>query len=338
MDYKNFIIIILIILVPLILMILCYRNYVYQYCQNDMKCMKNRLLVNLYNFNDKLKNKINSEKNENNIEGFFGGIGSWFSGGSPSNLPISGEGAPINEMSLLEKKISDKPIKSSSFPPKDDDEFKDSDNSDILNIAKNPYTPPKANIPKQEEKKVEIKENKVIPLQSSLGEASISQIQTPAKVPANVPAKAQVPIPSPASSPSFNTLFGKCQFYNDSCPDKYKELGNFSIEGVGSNSILKCGNVENTKPARAVAEIKNKFIYEIHITDAGQGYNPIKPPKITIEGGKGHGATAEAIIDDDGNLKIIKVINPGYNYSETPNIMIDPPFMNSSCHLCCNID
>jgi hypothetical protein len=45
--------------------------------------------------------------------------------------------------------------------------------------------------------------------------------------------------------------------------------------------------------------------------------------------------TGGVTIDDDGFLKLIKVINPGYNYSETPNILIDAPYMNSSCHLCC---
>ena len=85
-----------------------------------------------------------------------------------------------------------------------------------------------------------------------------------------------------------------------------------------------------------IAEIKNNSIYEIHITDQGHGFNPKSSPKVNIEGGKGHGATAQAVIDDDGFLKIIKVINPGYNYTETPNVLIDAPFMNSSCHLCCS--
>ena len=135
--------------------------------------------------------------------------------------------------------------------------------------------------------------------------------------------------------PNKKSLLGSCQFFNDKCPDNYHPLGNFSIQGISSNSILTCGNVQNTKPARAIAQIKNNSIYEIHITDTGHGFNPSSPPKISIEGGKGHGATAEAVIDDDGFLKLIKVINPGYNYSETPNILIDAPFMNSSCHLCC---
>ena len=320
MDYKNFIITILIIVVPLILMVLCYRNYVYQYCDNDIKCMKDRLLFNINNHKKKLY-----ESYENNeeplVEGFFGNMSSWFSGSAPSNLPISS--IPPNDISILEKKISDRALKSSTFPPqssKDDNgDFKDADNAEILNIGSSPYNPPKLQPSNPEASKElsvknEIKETNIIkPIQELKKEVKIEK-------------------------PSLNSLFGKCQFYNDKCPEKYKELGNFSIEGIGSNNILKCGNVQDTKPAKAVALIKNNNVYEIHVIDSGKGFNPINPPKITIEGGKGNGATAEGIVDDDGNLKIIKVINPGYNYSETPNIMIDAPFMNSSCHLCCDMN
>jgi hypothetical protein len=98
---------------------------------------------------------------------------------------------------------------------------------------------------------------------------------------------------------------------------------------------LTCGNVKNVKPAKATARIKNNSIYEIDIIDHGHGYFPDKPPKITIDGGKGHGATAEAIVDDNGFVKIINILKPGYNYTETPDIIIDSPYMNSSCFLCC---
>jgi hypothetical protein len=128
--------------------------------------------------------------------------------------------------------------------------------------------------------------------------------------------------PKNSQNPDLKTLFGSCQFFNDKCPDKYHPLGNFSIQGTGSGNILTCGNVQNTKPAKAIAQIKNNAIYEIHITDQGHGFNPSSPPKVSIEGGKGHGATAEAVIDDDGFLKIIKVINPGYNYTTLPTIRI----------------
>ena len=122
MEYKNFIIGIFLIVVPLILLILCYRNYVYKYCKNDIICMKDRLLLNLNNVNAKLKDNIEKNNNlllyeqeekyenqelekEDEIEGFFGGFASWFSGGAPSNLPTATPGSFPNEnLNSLEKK------------------------------------------------------------------------------------------------------------------------------------------------------------------------------------------------------------------------------------------
>ena len=55
MDYKKIIITTFLIVIPLILLILCYRNYVFKYCNNDMKCLKEKLIFNLNNINDNLK-------------------------------------------------------------------------------------------------------------------------------------------------------------------------------------------------------------------------------------------------------------------------------------------
>lgn len=244
----------------------------------------------------------------NEIEGFFGGISDWFSGSSTNtttNLPVSTGSLQTENLSILEKKINDKMKKSSKFPPDElqgnSDDFKDSDNSSILGTAGTIVPIPVAKKP--------ILEVKPLP----------------------PPPPIQVP------KPDLKSLFGSCNFYPDKCPSKYQSLGNFTIEGVSSNSILSCGNVINTKPGKAVAQIKNNSVFDIHIIDPGHGYLPSSAPKVKIEGGKGHGATAEAVIDDEGFLKLIKITDKGYNYIETPNVLIDPPMMNSSCHLCCNI-
>ena len=336
MDYKTIIVTTLLFIIPLVLLILCYRRYVYNYCQNDMSCLKKKLIFNLNNINNILKNNAlksdvkeeiyDSSKEQNDqIEGFFGSVGSWLSGSASTELPVSTGIVGNENLGVLEKKINDKMTKSNKFPPTElngnSDDFKDSNNIDMLNnINAKP-------IVKALEKPYALSSNESTP------EAIFnknSDIQNKAIKQSPVPV-----IPSIPSSPDVKSLLGSCQFFNDKCPDKYYPLGNFSIQGVGSSSVLTCGNIQNTKPARAVAQIKNNSIYEIHITDAGHGFNPSSPPKISIEGGKGHGATAEGVIDDNGFLKLIKIINPGYNYSETPNILIDAPYMNSSCHLCC---
>ena len=92
---------------------------------------------------------------------------------------------------------------------------------------------------------------------------------------------------------------------------------------------------QNTKPGKAIAKIKNHALDEVVIIDKGHGFNPQNPPKITIVGGKGNGAECESVIDDDGFLSLIKIKHPGNLYTETPNVIIEPPLMNSSCHFCC---
>lgn len=335
MNYKNIIITTLLIFIPLALLVLCYRRYVYNYCQNDMKCLKEKLIFNLNNINNKIKTNalknikndntiIEQENNDDNIEGFFGGLGNWFSGSSPTNLPVSPGIVGNENLGILEKKITDSMKKSDKFPPTDlngnSDDFKDSDNLDLLaNINSKPLS-------KSLEKPFLTNNNNPIP-EAKFNEKNKEKNITLPKAPSIIEKKQNI-----------KDLLGTCQFFNDKCPDKYHPLGNFSIQGSSSNSILTCGNVQNTKPAHAIAQIKNNSVYEIHITDQGHGFNPSSPPKVSIEGGKGNSATAEAIVDDDGFLKLIKVKNPGYNYTETPNVLIDAPFMNSSCHLCCKDD
>jgi hypothetical protein len=415
----------ILIIVPLILLILCYRSYVYNYCQNDMKCLKQRLIFNLKNLNTKLKaeehfqsemvdqeyssmpqqeyasmpqqeyasmpeqeyasmpqqeyasmpqqeyasmpqQESNSsafppptqmpdeETSDYQIEGFFGGLTNWFSGSTPNSVPVTTGTLPDENLNILEKKISNSTIKSSTFPPKNSDstEFKDSDNSEILNVINPKSGAPIIPKPNKENNQPEAifnkKEisNKVNASANAGANASANanaNANASANAGANVNASAnETPIKAPnvkqfEKENKKSLIGGDCQFFHDKCPDNYNSLGNFSVLGVGSTSILNCGNVQNVKPAKAIAVIKNNSVYEAVITDPGSGYNPQKPPKITVESnnGKGYGANCEAVIDDDGFLKIIKVINPGYNYTETPKINIELQTQNTSCHLCC---
>jgi hypothetical protein len=323
MSNFDIVIVIVIIVIPLILLVLWYREYVYNSCKNDLKCMKNKLLNNLNNINENIKKTIQDtvkkdindikfvkeEREEKEVkEEFIGGLTDWLTGNTSSNLPISQNSLQPENLSILERKINDKMKKSDNFPPTDlqgnSDDFKDSDNSSILGSA-----------------------GAIVPVAPTAPPLNVKPI-TPEKTPIIVPEKPTL---------NLKNLLGSCQFYPDKCPSNHLSLGNFTIQGTESNSILSCGNIINTKPGKAIAQIKNNFVYEIHIIDPGHGYLPDSPPKIRIEGGKGYGATAEAIIDDEGFLKIIKITDKGYNYIETPNVFIDPPMMNSSCHLCCDV-
>jgi hypothetical protein len=50
MNYTDLFIGILIIIIPLIFLVLCYKNHVSNYCQYDMKCLTNKLINNFYKF------------------------------------------------------------------------------------------------------------------------------------------------------------------------------------------------------------------------------------------------------------------------------------------------
>ena len=326
---KNILIIILLMIIPLLLLIFCYRSHIHNQCKNDIKCLKNNFIMKLNKLNNQIKNTDKA------IEPFIGNITDWFSSTPSTNLPIS-SGIVANEnLSILEKKINDNMKTSNTFPPVEIngniDDFKDSDNSDMLKgIAGKP------NINTLQKPYEQNSNNKVSqPIFNNNNNNNNNNINDINDI-NDIKEETKDKIPPVIVSKNLDkkSLFGSCQFFNDKCPDKYIPLGNFSVQNIGNN-ILTCGTVQNTKPAHAIAKIKNNSIYEIHITDPGHGFNPSSPPKISIEGGKGHGGTAESVVDDDGYLKLIKVIHPGYNYTETPNILIDAPFMNSSCHLCC---
>ena len=91
--------------------------------------------------------------------------------------------------------------------------------------------------------------------------------------------------------------------------------------------------VLNSRVAKAVAittSVSNvRSIYQIRITDPGQGYNPSNPPKVTITGGGGAGAEAIAHIVDNG-LSAINVIDSGNGYFDNPEVIISGPSIGTT--------
>jgi hypothetical protein len=134
----------------------------------------------------------------------------------------------------------------------------------------------------------------------------------------------------------------ECQFYNDVCPAGYFENGSFTISGLGEGMGISCGNQSlnnnnNMKECKCVAEIRDKRLRRIHITDPGSGYKLDNPPivKILSRNGRGSGASAECIVDDEGRVQYINVLSEGNGYTETPIIQIVNSNTNQSCRLCC---
>lgn len=129
----------------------------------------------------------------------------------------------------------------------------------------------------------------------------------------------------------------KCQFFPDSCPTGWSENGSFSINGMSQDVSLSCGDASNFINCEAIAEVKNKKVSRILVTEKGGGYLPDQPPQVDIisTNGMGTGAKAECIVDDNGRIQLIKVTDGGNNYIETPTVQINNPNMNRKCNLCC---
>jgi len=129
----------------------------------------------------------------------------------------------------------------------------------------------------------------------------------------------------------------QCQFFSDKCPEGYSENGSFSLAGFGDGTSITCGDSLLKKKCVAVAEVKDSKLKKIHIIDSGLGYQVDTPPivKIISRNGMGSNANAECIVDDEGKVQYINVINGGDGYIETPLIEISDNNSTKSCHLCC---
>lgn len=152
-------------------------------------------------------------------------------------------------------------------------------------------------------------------------------------------AKSQSIVKNTLPKQDFQQKF-ECQFYNDVCPAGYFENGSFTISGLGEGMGISCGNQSlnnNMKECKCVAEIRDKRLRRIHITDPGSGYKLDSPPivKILSRNGKGRGASAECIVDDEGRVQYINVLSEGNGYTETPIVQIVNTNTNQSCRLCC---
>lgn len=149
-------------------------------------------------------------------------------------------------------------------------------------------------------------------------------------------AQAKPPVKTKSSNNQMTSLFNNmsCSFYAE-CPKGSKNMGNLGVNG--SDVSLSCNGLVNVRAARAYAIIKNGSIEKIVVIDEGMGYQPNSRPQITIKG-NGNGASADALIDDKGKLKVIHVIQGGSGYTESPEITIETPVNNNGCNLCCKLN
>ncbi len=143
----------------------------------------------------------------------------------------------------------------------------------------------------------------------------------------HTPSNKDQPNITKVSDPS--TLMGMCKFYPNQCPSGKNSIA--SLRGTN----MKCGDFES-RPAKLIAEIRKGHISNIIVVDGGNGYNHEFPPLVKIISSVGNGASAKANVNQEGKIESVDVIDYGYNYVETPSIEIEPPQLESVCHLCCD--
>lgn len=96
-------------------------------------------------------------------------------------------------------------------------------------------------------------------------------------------------------------------------------VGTFHIPG--SKGYLDA-DLTALRPARGWAVVQNGGVAEIDVFDPGVGYTNRTP--ISITGGGGTGAIAEAVMED-GGVWSVTIRNPGSGYTNAPVIRFGPP-------------
>lgn len=96
-------------------------------------------------------------------------------------------------------------------------------------------------------------------------------------------------------------------------------LGTFHVPG--SKGYLDADRTA-LRPARGLAVVQNGGVAEIDVFDPGVGYTNRTP--ISITGGGGTGAIAEALMKD-GGVWSVTIRNPGSGYTNAPVIRFGPP-------------
>ncbi len=299
-EWNQYLFIFLLIIIPLFLLNICYQKYVEKFTNEQEDFMNLSSLFGL----DTPKPEIEPEGKVIKSNQF---------------PPLPEPNKNIQNMDL-QKKYTDK-----------DGEFKGADNDDLLKQIM-PIDKVK-NLLKPDDKNKELNKD----IQKSVTEKSMSSdgLRGGVKeVSMITPTKKIEPPLSLKPTIDISNLLGKCNFYNDSCPSGYYSLGAIGLEGLPSGITMTCGDVTSKTSAKLVATIKGGSISEVFVADGGSGYNPKKNYELKIVGGGGRDAELEAIIGDDGKVKVVKVKDGGRGYKETPKIEIQNE-KGGKCELCC---
>jgi hypothetical protein len=121
----------------------------------------------------------------------------------------------------------------------------------------------------------------------------------------------------------------QCGFYANQCPTGYNKISGFGLLGLPEDISFQCGNQRIITKKTAQQEIDMKFdvnvregkIQSIDVLDTDLQLDPKKNYFVLIEDTQGKGAKIDLILDDNGKIQVMNVIDGGRDY-ENPKIKI----------------
>jgi len=109
-------------------------------------------------------------------------------------------------------------------------------------------------------------------------------------------------------------------------PFEYGGIYNINLSSGGSGYVtppqirLEGSSLIGGTGFEARAVLGPRSIGSVQVNNGGTGY--FSPPTVYIFGGGGFGATAEAVVNEFGNITEINITNGGLGYTDTPQIKI----------------
>lgn len=101
---------------------------------------------------------------------------------------------------------------------------------------------------------------------------------------------------------------------------KYNSGGSFTIDNTGT------GGASGAATYSAVMPITGRGVYEYRMTIFGSGYNPNSPPTVTVAPPpSGTTATAQAVVNAEGQITNITALIPGGPYGLVPGVTVAAP-------------
>jgi hypothetical protein len=151
------------------------------------------------------------------------------------------------------------------------------------------------------------------------------------KVYVNGTFKIALDVGSPTSIKTGNIVIGDYEIdYVASCWKGKIDDVRFYNRGLSDSEVQSLYQAElfdvpcSPRRALAVAQIVNGFLVGATLTESGCGYTNNPLPTVTITGGGGSGAIAQAVVSN-GRVTAINIINAGSGYTSTPTITISAP-------------